>query len=269
MSDQAPSFLASLLAGGMAGTAVDVSLYPLDTIKTRLQSPKGFLKAGGFAGVYQGVSVAIAGSAPGAALFFSSYEAAKKKLGSDSPAVHMAAASFGETMACLVRVPTENVKQKMQAGLHSTVRGTVQSILNSQGPAGFYAGYLTTVMREIPFAFIQFPLYERLKIEWAHRKKDAPLTSYEAAACGSFSGAVAAGFTTPIDVVKTRLMLGKDKAGVKYSGLVSTFMRVYTEEGGQALLSGLTPRVTWIGIGGFVFFGVYEQSKKQLMGFGI
>ncbi|CAM9511095.1 unnamed protein product [Sphacelaria rigidula] len=49
----------------MAGTAVDVSLYPLDTMKTRLQSPKGFMSAGGFAGVYQGVSVAIAGSAPG------------------------------------------------------------------------------------------------------------------------------------------------------------------------------------------------------------
>lgn len=31
------SFLASLIAGGMAGMAVDISLYPLDTIKTRLQ----------------------------------------------------------------------------------------------------------------------------------------------------------------------------------------------------------------------------------------
>jgi solute carrier family 25 (mitochondrial S-adenosylmethionine transporter), member 26 len=75
MSDPPPvSFLTALVAGGMAGTSVDVALFPIDTIKTRLQSPKGFLAAGGFRGIYQGLGAAAAGSAPGAALFFSVYE---------------------------------------------------------------------------------------------------------------------------------------------------------------------------------------------------
>ena len=30
------SFLTSLISGGIAGTSVDVALFPLDTIKTRL-----------------------------------------------------------------------------------------------------------------------------------------------------------------------------------------------------------------------------------------
>ena len=68
------SFLTALVAGGMAGTSVDVALFPIDTIKTRLQSPKGFLAAGGFRGIYQGLGAAALGSAPGAALFFSVYE---------------------------------------------------------------------------------------------------------------------------------------------------------------------------------------------------
>ena len=34
-----------------------------------------------------------------------------------------------------------------------------------------------------------------------------PLHSYEAAVCGSFAGGVAAAFTTPLDVLKTRVML--------------------------------------------------------------
>ena len=54
-----PTFLTSLISGGFAGTSVDVALFPLDTIKTRLQSSQGFIKAGGFRGVYAGLSVAV------------------------------------------------------------------------------------------------------------------------------------------------------------------------------------------------------------------
>jgi hypothetical protein len=68
------SFLTALVAGGMAGTSVDVALFPIDTLKTRLQSPQGFMKAGGFHGIYNGLGAAAVGSAPGAALFFSTYE---------------------------------------------------------------------------------------------------------------------------------------------------------------------------------------------------
>ncbi|CAM9435657.1 unnamed protein product [Choristocarpus tenellus] len=258
-----PSFLVSLVSGGVAGTSVDVALYPLDTIKTRLQAPQGFLKAGGFRGVYRGISAAAIGSAPGAALFFSAYETSKGVFGSTSPVSHMAAASIGEMVACLVRVPTENVKQKMQAGLHASAPDTIRAVLGEAGPLGLYTGFLTTVMREIPFSLVQFPLYERLKIissGYIGRR----LEPHESAVCGSVSGAFAAAVTTPVDVVKTRLMLGKDKHGVQYRGMFNTFRRIYVEEGGKALLSGLSPRVTWIGIGGSVFFGMYELSKEVL-----
>lgn len=61
-------------------------------------------------------------------------------------------------------MPTENVKQKMQAGLHSSAKETIAAILKSSGAKGFYTGYLTTVVREVPFSFIQFPIYEWLKV---------------------------------------------------------------------------------------------------------
>jgi len=54
----------SLQAGGVAGTAVDTILFPLDTIKTRLQSAEGFAKSGGFTGIYSGLKSAVIGSAP-------------------------------------------------------------------------------------------------------------------------------------------------------------------------------------------------------------
>lgn len=43
---------------------VDLILFPLDTVKTRLQSPQGFRKAGGFRGIYAGVPSTAIGSFP-------------------------------------------------------------------------------------------------------------------------------------------------------------------------------------------------------------
>lgn len=48
----------------MAGMAVDMSLFPLDTLKTRLQAPQGFRQAGAFRGIYKGIGPQIIGSAP-------------------------------------------------------------------------------------------------------------------------------------------------------------------------------------------------------------
>lgn len=80
--------------------------------------------------------------------------------------------------------------------------------------------------------------------------------------CGSIAGSIAASVTTPLDVVKTRLMLGKDAKGVAYTGTLDTFSRVYKEEGVKRLFSGIGPRTMWISIGGFVFFGMYEKATN-------
>ena len=61
-------------------------------------------------------------------------------------------------------------------------------------------------MRQIPFTSLQFPLYELLKIRLAKLLR-RPLHAHEAAVCGSFAGGVAAAATTPLDVLKTRVML--------------------------------------------------------------
>jgi len=279
-------FFAALTSGGLAGTTVDIALFPIDTVKTRLQSPQGFLEAGGFRGVYRGLGAAAAGSAPGAALFFSVYEGMKPRFAEwqdrygfmegRAEVTHMAAACMGETAACLVRVPTEVVKSAMQVGgdgtATATLSSTVKSVLNDGGAhafmgsafGGLYRGYGITLMREIPFALIQFPIYERAKVEWAsyQRKEVSPL---QAAACGSFGGAIAAAFTTPLDFMKTRLMLGKDRHGVPYKNALDVARRSVAEEGMGAIFKGIQPRVMWISIGGFVFFGAYETFRASML----
>ena len=72
------AFLVSLISGAAAGTSTDIVFFPIDTIKTRLQAKGGFFKNGGYHNIYKGVGSAIIASAPGASLFFITYDSMKE-----------------------------------------------------------------------------------------------------------------------------------------------------------------------------------------------
>ncbi|GAA5830397.1 hypothetical protein JCM5353_002429 [Sporobolomyces roseus] len=285
-------FSTALISGGLAGTSVDTLFFPIDTLKVRLQAQQGFWAAGGFSGVYRGLGSAVVGSAPGAAAFFTTYELLKGTVLPQlfpalstkewAPLLHMLSASGGEIAACMIRVPTEVVKQRSQTNTTKGQNGSwivAKDVWKKGGLKGFYRGFGSTVAREIPFTCLQFPLYERLKLLLAqHRtttKQVSDLPAYEAAVCGSLAGGVAAALTTPLDVVKTRIMLGQNQGGSliasmsvqsKPGGILSTMRAIYTIEGPKSLFKGIVPRVIWISLGGAVFLGVYEQGKKLLGG---
>ncbi|RPA81100.1 mitochondrial carrier [Ascobolus immersus RN42] len=272
----ASPFARSLLAGGLAGTSVDLSLYPLDTIKTRLQSAGGFFANGGFSGIYRGVGAVILGSAPGASLFFVTYDGFKtgltrhfSKSGElsewNKAGVHMLAASAGEVAACAVRVPTEVVKQRAQAGQYSgSSAAAFRAILAN--PAHrilpeLYRGWGITIMREIPFTMLQFPMWEWMKRTSAEKTGRKKATALESAVFGSWAGGISAGLTTPLDVLKTRLMLSKEKTSVG-----KVLRGIIKEEGWRKLFSGIGPRCMWISIGGAIFLGAYDAAAGFLEG---
>jgi solute carrier family 25 S-adenosylmethionine transporter 26 len=102
-----------LVAGGIAGTFTDIALFPIDTIKTRLQSTSRTPGMQSLVrGVYQGIGPAALASAPSAAIFFGSYEYGKRFF-SDTPFGHGQAAVGGEIFSALFKVPFEIVKQRM------------------------------------------------------------------------------------------------------------------------------------------------------------
>ncbi|XP_028262728.1 mitochondrial S-adenosylmethionine carrier protein [Parambassis ranga] len=265
-------FFASLVAGGCAGMCVDLTLFPLDTIKTRLQSQQGFYKAGGFRGIYAGVPSAAVGSFPNAAAFFVTYDCTKSLLGTGgvlaaphvAPVTHMLAASLGEIVACLIRVPTEVVKQRTQASPSSTTYNMLLATLREEGVRGLYRGYSSTVLREIPFSLVQFPLWEYLKTLWSQRQGHT-LYSWQAAVCGAVAGAVAAFVTTPLDVAKTRIMLAKAGSTTASGNIPLVLYDVWRSGGLTGLFAGSIPRMTFISVGGFIFLGAYEKVRSTLL----
>ncbi|KAL1520242.1 hypothetical protein AB1Y20_023712 [Prymnesium parvum] len=77
-------------------------------------------------------------------------------------------------------------------------------------------------------------------------------------AAGGLSAALSHGYTTPIDVVKTRMQTNPEL----YNGSLPLALRkIVEDDGAMFLLSGLAPTCLGYGIEGALKFGCYELSK--------
>ncbi|KAK2193550.1 hypothetical protein NP493_10g06010 [Ridgeia piscesae] len=266
------SIIVALLSGAAAGLCTDLALFPLDTVKTRLQSAQGFVAAGGLRGIYSGLGSVAMGSMPGSGLFFCTYEGIKKLVGgrttSQLVGVHMSAAASGEVMACLVRVPCEVIKQRAQMAPHLSSLHVLRATVAQEGIPGLYRGYVTTVLREIPFSLIQFPLWEFFKSRW-EVLQGHEVMAWQSALCGCLAGGISACITTPLDVAKTRVMLAVSGSALATRGLLHALRVVFAEKGVRGLFAGVVPRVTLISVGGAIFLGAYDKCRLTLIEFGL
>ncbi|KAG6397434.1 hypothetical protein SASPL_143601 [Salvia splendens] len=246
-----------VIAGGTAGVVVETALYPIDTIKTRLQAARG----GGqiiLKGLYSGLAGNLAGVLPASAVFVGVYEPAKQKLLRTFPenlsaVAHLTAGALGGMAASFIRVPTEVVKQRMQTGQFNSAPNAVRMIVAKEGFKGLYAGYGSFLLRDLPFDAIQFCIYEQLRLGYKLAAKRDLI---------QISSALTGAITTPLDVIKTRLMV--QGSANQYKGIFDCVQTIVRDEGPSALLKGIGPTVMWIGIGGSIFFGVLEGTKRLL-----
>ena len=275
-----PKELAGHMASGaLAGAAVEAALYPLDTIKTRMQAARGGTVVN-WRHLYKGLGGNLIGVMPACALFFAVYEPAKRLLvPSDGDArrsvgAHLVAAASGGLASSLIRVPTEVIKTRMQTGQFTSARNAFWHILTREGMyTGLFAGFGSFLLRDLPFDAIEFASYEQMKLSWKLMSGETELRQHETAFIGAFAGMLTGAVTTPLDVVKTRLMTqgsmktatrsGKGEVGKqRYRGVADCVVRMVAEEGWGSLLKGIGPRVTWIGIGGGIFFFTLEAAQS-------
>lgn len=291
------SFLETAMSASVAGLVVDIVLFPLDTLKTWRQEKKrgnqdekNDLKRNiqkVQRNVYRGMSAMMIGSVPSSLVFFTVYEKTQfiliqkkyenkktntddsfdknKSIDIDSKNKSMLSLVFasclGEVAACTVRVPTELIKQRTQAGQYASSWETLKSILHGKMEGklrGLYRGYTSTIIRDLPFASLQFPLWEILKQKITDETTISN-TLVQSAISGSIASGIAAALTTPLDLIKTRIMLDH----IQHNWIDSA-KHIIKEEGIHALFKGITFRVIWISMGGALFLGTYD-GVRQLM----
>ena len=262
-----------LIAGAIARGCSIFLLYPLDTIKTRLQmspSLRDALPSMTSLSLFNGVLGSLAGQIPYGMLTFGSYEVYKTNLISALPnvphtALYMLAAILGDLSGSFWLCPSEMLKQSLQGGLYANIFDATSSVLKTQGIGGFYRGFLSQIMRDVPFRAVQMPSYEVVKQLYSqHFATDEegctrPLRPVENMLVGAIAGSFAAALTTPLDVIKTRYMT--EKLGGSFWKIG---WNILEKEGIGGIFSGLGPRVVYVGPSCGIFFLIYEASKLHL-----
>jgi hypothetical protein len=142
-----------------------------------------------------------------------------------------------------------------------------------------WSGYTALAVRNLPFTGLQFPMYEALKERMLNsmlemEEKDQSSAQRRilqhagvTALSAGIAGSIAATVTTPIDVVKTRIMLragDEEKAKRQPTTLWAVGKGIYTQEGLPGLFRGGVLRAGWTALGLGLYLGSYETARKML-----
>eukprot|EP00008_Paramoeba_atlantica_P004398 CAMPEP_0201487092 /NCGR_PEP_ID=MMETSP0151_2-20130828/11092_1 /ASSEMBLY_ACC=CAM_ASM_000257 /TAXON_ID=200890 /ORGANISM="Paramoeba atlantica, Strain 621/1 / CCAP 1560/9" /LENGTH=274 /DNA_ID=CAMNT_0047872033 /DNA_START=97 /DNA_END=918 /DNA_ORIENTATION=- len=248
-----------MIAGSVAGVAEHCAPFPIDTIKTHLQSHNpaygnSFAKTAsnlvekyGFKSLFRGLGAAALGAGPAHAIHFASYEFCKQMLGGNQVGHHpIANASAGIIAAVIseaVMTPCDSIKQKLQMGRSSGILKCIRTTYTTLGMRrGFYSGYTSALTMNAPYIAIQFATYESLKTLLAGHDTEERKRTIHHLIAGAGGGALAGAATNPVDVVRTRL---QTQTQVVYSGMLNTFQKIYREEGFQGLGKGIGTRMVF------------------------
>ncbi|KAG0340237.1 S-adenosylmethionine transporter [Podila humilis] len=223
-------------------------------------------------------------------------------------------AIIGDLASSVIKVPREVITSRLQTGYyassvaagHNVNAGYVfRSVLREEGARGLFRGFWSTTARDCPFMVILFTTYENFKAFHINNMQvaitsdpnyvasspvEVKIPAMTSTLFGGISGFLAGYFTTPMDVIRTRIMTFKKTAGVVSQDITMTgisrdmYRQAIQQASAQSLRSnalvrsmrqsrgvyraffvGSIPRSMWWFCVCSIFFSTYEVMKQNLM----
>ena len=326
--------VSNALAGAGAGAGAATVVCPLDVLKTRLQvstaraggdayvstlqSLRSIVRLEGAVGLYRGLTPTIAALLPNWAVYFTAYEFLKARArGGFETATesefaaslrHMTSAAGAGAATVLVTNPLWVVKTRLQVQHSRALRdsmparavyaGTLDALRRvaaEEGMRGLYSG-LAPSLAGIAHVVIQFPVYERLKLEIARgdvfglgagtggdgpsgsaselkkpRNPDGArgvgdLTGIELACASAVAKMVASSVTYPHEVIRSHMHV---HGFGPFGGVLSLIGKIYSEGGGwRAFYRGVGTNLVRTTPAAAITFTSYELISRQFQELG-
>jgi len=321
--------ISNTLGSAVAGIVSRICTHPIDTAKSRLQmqyklAPGGTAKnpphyrgtldvliktfrTEGIRGLYRGFGAILVGGTPGTVTYLCTYEFAKDHLGRLKQGssitnheggdflVHFSAGMIAETVACIIYVPVDVIKERLQVQ-HTTYhessdayKGSLDAlkrIAKTEGLSGIYKGYAATLASFGPFSALYFVFYEKSKAEtrqYLFGNSEEPVGSLNnrhipfswLILCSASSGALASWLTSPLDMAKLRLQVQRGESYKRgnvattssssilaYRGVLDCLQTVYRQSGIRGLFRGAGARVCFYAPATGVTMSCYDACRS-------
>ncbi|KAG0051802.1 hypothetical protein BGZ83_003278 [Gryganskiella cystojenkinii] len=235
-------------------------------------------------------------------------------------------AIIGDLASSVIKVPREVVTSRLQTGYYNSAvinskTGVVaanqsvnagyvfRAVLREEGVRGLFRGFWSTTARDCPFMVILFTTYENFKAYHTRNLRiqitsdpsyiasspvEVKIPAMTSTLFGGISGFLAGYFTTPMDVIRTRIMTFKKTAmvpgtlahltsaqDISMTGISRDMYRQALSQvtGDQGVVRsvrvgtsvyktffvGAIPRSLWWFCVCSIFFSTYEIMKQNLM----
>lgn len=237
----------------------------------------------GLTTLWRGLSLTLFMAIPSNIIYFTGYEYIRDRSPLKGDMLNpLLCGSFARTMSATVVAPVELLKTRLQS-IPSEVRHDqpkskiLKNLLKdlglsvqSRGISSMFTGLKITLWRDVPFSGIYWLCYELFKdrigtamnVDFTASHQEDWKVFTTSFLSGSMGGVVAALFTNPFDVGKTRLQIATEETPRKRALMFSFLRQIYRNEGLGALYSGFGPRVMKIAPLCAIMISSYEIGKK-------
>ncbi|PWN37633.1 mitochondrial carrier [Meira miltonrushii] len=261
----------------------------------------GVIKVGrseGIRGLWRGLTPTLVMTVPSQLTYMTCYDLFRTNIlalrppatTSSSPSLsnvsgyHMMASltsgALARSISATLVTPLELIRTRLQASstshkLSTTFANLRVEVMN-KGPRVLFRGLVPTLYRDVPFSAIYFTGYESMKLVLSGagfgERRDDSLRRQDFAVAflsGATSGFVAAIFTQPFDVIKTRLQAFEHQTtGRSNANVPKTTMQVWRQimqtEGAKGLMRGVSPRVAKVAPACGVMISCFELVARGL-----
>jgi len=284
----------SFIAGSTCGAISCFLFQPLDLVKTMLQAPQNlalpvhhvvvdgklapkhtFSQRSIFAmlhqvvrqdsvlGLWKGLTPSLCRTVPGVGMYFCTLHTMKSVLKNDPTFYENLMLGFtSRAFVGTLLLPMTVVKARYESGTYNykNVSHGLRLIWRAEGVRGLFSGCTATILRDAPFSGLYLMFYSQGKTTLRNSGMMNEQNTYAHFLCGLNAGLLASVVTHPSDVVKTQMQLYPSR----YNGTVDCVRVIYTQQGFQGFLRGITPRCIRRTLISAMSWTVFEEIMKQL-----